>query len=329
MLGTGLPGGLWTRDLIVPKRSNEFQKLVLYIYSMTAGAQAKVTESAILLEDGTGAEREVDILIEYQLAGHALNMAIECRDRSRVDTLGWIDELIGKFERLKVDKIVAVSATGFSADAKVKAQKANIDILTLEEASQVDRASAISTGKYRGMTHRHILFYVGAKDSNNALIAHTESHEVGGSVSSHRDELSEKLFPTLLKFFWDNGKAYAEQKVIEMMSSVWQSFFDDPTPRYFEMTCSQISLDLGGPTPLLIKPWYGLGVRFEFSEAPTTNVVLGKHMLSDIDFSALAGTDTSLAVIQDRDRKIISADLRHNSPLPKHRTKVTRKRQKK
>jgi hypothetical protein len=158
------------------------------------------------------------------------------------------------------------------------------------------------------------------------LIARTELHEVGGSVSSHRDELSEKLFPTLLKFFWDNVKAHVEQKVIEMMSPVWQKFFDDPTPRYFEMTCSEISLDLGGPMPLLIRPWYGLGVRFEFSEAPTTNLVLGKHMLSDIDFSVLAGTDISLAVIQDRDRKLISADLRHNSPLPKHRTRVIRKR---
>ena len=61
----------------MPKRSNEFQTLIKSIYdAMKKVEGGSVTESAILNEpDGT--PREIDILIEREIYGHKLNIAIE------------------------------------------------------------------------------------------------------------------------------------------------------------------------------------------------------------------------------------------------------------
>lgn len=84
------------------------------------------------------ADREVDILIEYKVAGHSIKIAIECRDRSRKATVEWIDSLLGKTKSLDVNKIVAVSKKGFTETARTKATSYGIDTLTLEEANEKD-----------------------------------------------------------------------------------------------------------------------------------------------------------------------------------------------
>src|SRR5688572_759202 len=105
----------------MPKRTNDFQKLIHYIYSQMVPEGATVTESALLRERSSLAKREVDILIEYEIAGTKLRIAVECRDRSRKDDIEWIDGLIGKYRDLEVDKVIAVSNSGFSSDAIEKA----------------------------------------------------------------------------------------------------------------------------------------------------------------------------------------------------------------
>jgi hypothetical protein len=59
-------------------------------------------------------EREVDVLIEHNVVGHEIKIAVECRDHARDQNMGWIDSLIGKSSRLKVNQIVAVSSSRFS-----------------------------------------------------------------------------------------------------------------------------------------------------------------------------------------------------------------------
>jgi predicted Mrr-cat superfamily restriction endonuclease len=120
------------------KRSNEFQALVHYIYSKISAPPFTVRESVMVPENGTGAEREVDILIEGTVAGIEVKIAVECRDRSKTETIEWIDGLIGKYARLKLNKIVAVSSEGFSKEAERKAFDHGITLLTLMEAEDVD-----------------------------------------------------------------------------------------------------------------------------------------------------------------------------------------------
>jgi hypothetical protein len=118
----------------MPKRSNDFQRLVELIYSKMAFEGASVQESVLLKERCSTSMREVDILVEFELAGHTWRMAVECRDRSRKDDVGWIDGIIGKYKDLDVDKVVAVSRSGFSEPAKEKALANKIETITLARA---------------------------------------------------------------------------------------------------------------------------------------------------------------------------------------------------
>ncbi len=122
----------------MPKRTNEFQQLMHYIYGQMVPEGATVAESVFIKERDGGSEREVDILIEHEVAGTKLRIAVECRDRSRRDSIEWIDSLIGKFRDLAIDKVVAVNRVGFSKEAVQKASANGIDTRTLEKALDTD-----------------------------------------------------------------------------------------------------------------------------------------------------------------------------------------------
>jgi hypothetical protein len=123
----------------MPKRSNEFQRLIHLIFEHLAPT-ASVRESAMVMEAGipTPTEREVDILVESEIAGVPFRMAVECRGRGRKDDIGWVDCLVGKYAHLPIDKIVAVSKSGLTPAAIEKAQFHGIEIRTLQAALDAD-----------------------------------------------------------------------------------------------------------------------------------------------------------------------------------------------
>lgn len=126
---------------LMPRRSNEFQRLVRAIYVVMATIEGgKVTESAILYEPN-GTPREVDILLEASIYDSPLRIAVECRDRSRKSDIEWIDGLIGKYRDLPVHKVIAVSRRGFSATAAEKAVAARIAVCSVEQCDEADWSS--------------------------------------------------------------------------------------------------------------------------------------------------------------------------------------------
>lgn len=118
----------------MPKRTNEFQSLIALIETQLAPTGAKVTESA-LLRDRAGRSREVDILIETEVSGKPLAIAVECRDQHRPADQIWVDQLKGKYGDLPVHRIVAVSNSGFTQGALDAADAAKILCFTLEAAT--------------------------------------------------------------------------------------------------------------------------------------------------------------------------------------------------
>ena len=110
---------------------------MLRIYEQLAPSGATVTESATLTET-SGTAREVDILIEHVVADARIVVAVECRDHARVSDIEWIDQLIGKYRDLDVNKVIAVASRGFSAAATEKAAGARIDCRSLEAALDSD-----------------------------------------------------------------------------------------------------------------------------------------------------------------------------------------------
>jgi hypothetical protein len=120
----------------MPKRSNPFQRLVRLIEEDLVGEGA-VEESAMV--EG----REVDLLVTVETGEMTFRIAVECRDHSRPQPVGWVENLIGKYNGFstEINKVLAVSSSGFTSGARKRAEKkdcAGIKLLSLEEAESVD-----------------------------------------------------------------------------------------------------------------------------------------------------------------------------------------------
>lgn len=123
--------------ITMPKRSNDFQKLVALI-NVCIRQGAQVTESVLLIDKVTSEKREVDIVISKPVADYLVNIAVEVRDRKRKADSPWIEAMRAKHEHLEIDKLVLVSRSGFTRPALAKAKFQNIETITWKEAVATD-----------------------------------------------------------------------------------------------------------------------------------------------------------------------------------------------
>jgi hypothetical protein len=121
----------------MPKRSNFFQQLVLLLQSQLADA-GFVQESALLTDVLTGGQVEVDVVVRSQLQGVAITLGFECTAAARPATVEWVREMLAKHQTLPVDKTILVSESGFTKEARKRAEAANALPLSLEEATEAD-----------------------------------------------------------------------------------------------------------------------------------------------------------------------------------------------
>jgi hypothetical protein len=112
--------------LLVPKRSNEFQEVV-YIIQTHLSDDAVVRESEELLDLQTGAKREVDVCVHSTVAGYDVIVSVECRDHRRPQSVGWVDEMHTKHQRLPTNLLVLASSSGFTKEALAVAEKYGIE----------------------------------------------------------------------------------------------------------------------------------------------------------------------------------------------------------
>ncbi len=154
----------------------------------------------MLREGGDGTAREVDILISHVFLGTKINIAIECRGRGRAQDIEWIDGLAGKFKRLNINKVIAVSPTQFTAGAREKAAEERIELLTVEDASKVDWASRLAKEAFSVGTHQNTLLNVSMWSPEGNRIALT-TVDLDTNRVTHKDQRSELLYPYLVNTF--------------------------------------------------------------------------------------------------------------------------------
>jgi hypothetical protein len=118
----------------MPKRSNEFQRLVFLVKQQVAEG-CTVTESQMLRDRHSDTPREVDVCIQKSVADHVITVCVECRDHTRKANVKWVEEMKAKHERLATNCLVLVSRSGFTAEAKKIAALYNIETLTYEEVN--------------------------------------------------------------------------------------------------------------------------------------------------------------------------------------------------
>lgn len=84
---------------------------------------------------------EIDVTLRFEFGGCEVVVGMECRDwpsANRRQGVGWIEAIKGKRDRLTVDKMIAVSTTGFTEPAVDFADSCGIDLWAVEDVSKLD-----------------------------------------------------------------------------------------------------------------------------------------------------------------------------------------------
>lgn len=118
----------------MPKRSNEYQRLILSINKHLSHTDAVVTESRMLWDCEFETEREVDICIEQVVAGTPVIVGIECTDLSRPLGPQKVEALHTKHKNLGIHKTIIVSRSGFTRTVDAFARKRGVDLLSFGKA---------------------------------------------------------------------------------------------------------------------------------------------------------------------------------------------------
>jgi len=287
----------------MPKRTNEFQQIVAYIYSQIVPAGGRVTESAFLQEDGDGAQREVDVLVEHNVAGHDIKIAVECRDYTRDQNVEWIDNLIGKYSRLKVSQVVAISSSSFSDAAKTKAAKHNIEAITVNEALTTDWVNRIE--RWKGMMHSFTLMRISTLDAKGNVLTYSEVSP-DGAEATHRDQDSEYMYNALKPFFMQHLSESMGKLLEAKIAERWQSYVDDPTPRWAEVVINKPGIKRYEKDMGIEKAVFGIGTFFHVGTAGD-HFALKKHALSQIKIPLMKG-DATFKIIADPQGNVVSFD---------------------
>lgn len=113
--------------------SELFEKMVARIHSILEGSGSTVTwDDKIIDPDNEKRTRQVDATIR---TGNFLTI-VECRIHKNKQDVKWIEELIGRRISLNADAVLAVSSSGFTEGAILKAKKYGIvtrDFISLTE----------------------------------------------------------------------------------------------------------------------------------------------------------------------------------------------------
>lgn len=116
----------------------ELEILISLIESALVPAGA-VVKSPDKVEDlVTKKKREVDGSIRIQIGSVPILITIECRQRSKIDDVTWIEQLSKKKESLGAAKTLAVSKKGFSSEAIDLARREGIECRRIDDISVRD-----------------------------------------------------------------------------------------------------------------------------------------------------------------------------------------------
>jgi len=140
----------------MPKRSNEFQRLIHDIHRQLH-ERATVTESRMLPDRRGGPPREVDVVIDDTSGQYPIVIGVECIDRKRPADKTWVEQMGAKHENL-TDKLVLISRAGFWKTATDEARRRNIIALGIEEAFRADWSVFVT--KVKSVTLGAFCFWV-------------------------------------------------------------------------------------------------------------------------------------------------------------------------
>jgi len=117
------------------REGRELELLIEKLEKSALPEGATIKSPDFIIDKITGTSREVDISIRYKLGTIDVLAVIECRDRTAVQDVTWIEQMNTKVRDLNANKIIAVSSSSFSEGAAKKAEHYGIETRTFSEIS--------------------------------------------------------------------------------------------------------------------------------------------------------------------------------------------------
>ena len=120
------------------KKGKGLEQLVAAIQEVIKDCPNTIVQTNILIPNSAGIKREIDILVSTNVQGICNCTAFECKDystsaRNKPVDIQVVDAFIGKCSLMPaINQKVIVSATGFSKNAKIEAEKAGIKLYAFE-----------------------------------------------------------------------------------------------------------------------------------------------------------------------------------------------------
>ena len=182
----------------MPKRSNPFQQLIRLFHEQLHAPHA-VVESEMLLNRISGRRREVDVVIHLDIGGLKFITSVECRDRKRPASIGWVEEMYAKHQNLPTNKLILVSSSGFTEQAEIEAKRYDFIPLTITDAEKVDWTEYV---------HRLHSVVISGLWAMTGVVAHAPTYVGTGQV-----------LPLKTRFYDANGVAQATAQ--EIADALW------------------------------------------------------------------------------------------------------------
>lgn len=126
----------------MPPRSNLFQDVVAVVHRLI-GEGAEIEESAMLVHAQTGDTREVDVVIRSMVAGQEILVSVEASATRRRADVKWVEQLICKHRELPTNKLVLVSESGYSRQARRLAEANSVALVELGDLDGADLESVV------------------------------------------------------------------------------------------------------------------------------------------------------------------------------------------
>lgn len=123
----------------MPRQGRFLEIMVKHMQEFLAPEGINVQSPEIFYKNGVKIG-EIDVTLRGNFGSSRIFVGVECRDRPSDGPQGipWISEIYGKKSLLEVDKMIAVSTTGFTVEAINSAKKLGIDLLTVNNVEDIN-----------------------------------------------------------------------------------------------------------------------------------------------------------------------------------------------
>jgi Restriction endonuclease len=138
------------REIKMDKSGKEVEELVQSIEQQLLPQGFKVEPRQRIFNEAGEQIAELDLVISGTLGSSSVRWLIECRDRPSEGAapISWIEQLVGRKERLLFDKVFAVSTTGFSSPARDFAKTKGIILRTVTQFTDIKSDFMIQSLSY-------------------------------------------------------------------------------------------------------------------------------------------------------------------------------------